>query len=61
MRWDEYSDIMTAKDLAKLLQVSKQAIYLNVKSGKLPHIKFGRNIRFIKDDVRRHVERRAHA
>ena len=61
MNWDDCSDVMTAKELAALLKVSRQSISNYVKKGDLPHIRFGQNLRFIKDDVRKHIERRAKA
>ena len=44
-------EVITAKEVSKLLKVSVWMIYELVKSGELPHFKVGRSVRFIKGDV----------
>ena len=42
---------LTADELAKELKISKWLVYELTKKDKLPHVKFGRTIRYYKNSV----------
>lgn len=44
-------EVMTAKSVAELLQVSTWLVYELVKQNEIPHFKVGRSVRFIKSEV----------
>jgi excisionase family DNA binding protein len=48
--------IMTAKEVADYLRVTKATIYRYLEDGKLPYFKMGRYIRIRREDVERFVE-----
>ena len=48
--------MLTIMDLAKLLRVSKNTAYNFVKSGKVPYVKVGHQIRVFRDDVMRYIQ-----
>ena len=48
--------MLTIMDVAKLLRVSKNTAYNFVKSGKVPYVKVGHQIRVFRDDVMRYIQ-----
>ena len=44
-------DILTSTEVAKILRVSKQTIYVLCREGKFPHFKVGNKLRFRKAEV----------
>jgi excisionase family DNA binding protein len=50
--------LLTAADVAKYLQCSRQAVYLWVELGRLPHLKLGRLVRFREDDLAEFLRQR---
>ena len=44
-------EILTAKDLAKALQISVKTIYSYVQRGIIPHMRIESNVRFSKHQV----------
>ena len=42
---------MTVDEVAKILRVSRQTIYVLCREGKLPHFKVGTKLRFKKHDI----------
>lgn len=44
-------EVMTAKEVAGLLQVSTWSVYELVKCGEIPHFKVGRSVRFVRGEV----------
>ena len=49
---DEYPEMMTVDDLAHYFRVSKNTAYAFIKSGKIPSVKVGRQIRIYREDCR---------
>lgn len=49
--------LMSLKDLAKYIGVSKATIYRYVKKGKLPAIQIGRLWKFRKETIKEFMER----
>ena len=46
---------LTAEEVAKLVGVSPQQIYMQVKLGKIPHFKIGHAIRFPANIINTHI------
>ena len=42
---------LTVEEVAKILRVSKQTIYVLCREGKIPHFKVGAKLRFKKADI----------
>jgi excisionase family DNA binding protein len=42
---------LTVDEVAKILRVSRQTIYVLCRDGKLPHFKVGNKLRFHKADI----------
>jgi excisionase family DNA binding protein len=42
---------LTVAEVAKILRVSKQTIYVLCREGKIPHYRIGDNVRFKKQDI----------
>jgi excisionase family DNA binding protein len=42
---------LTVDEVAKILRVSRQTIYVLCREGKLPHFKVGTKLRFKKSDI----------
>jgi excisionase family DNA binding protein len=53
--------LLDPKDAADLLTVRPSWVYEAVRSGKLPHIKVGRHLRFLRSDLERWVLDQRHA
>jgi excisionase family DNA binding protein len=51
-------EILTAKDLAKALQISVKTIYAYVQRGLIPYIRIESNVRFAKRDILAWLEKR---
>lgn len=47
----EPTRLLTVSDVAECLRCSRQAVYRWVESGEIPHLKIGRLVRFLPDDV----------
>jgi excisionase family DNA binding protein len=52
-------DILTAKDLAKALQISVKTIYAYVQRGLIPYIRIESNVRFSKHQVMQWLQERS--
>jgi excisionase family DNA binding protein len=52
-------EILTAKDLAKALQISVKTIFSYVQRGLIPYTRIQSNIRFSKHPVQRWLEERS--
>lgn len=50
-------EIMTVADVAVFLQVSDKAVYHLVAMRRIPHLKLGRSLRFLRSDVLSWLER----
>ena len=50
---DENTRLLSVPDLAEALKIPRSSIYELTKKGEIPHLKFGRHIRFDLDDVLR--------
>lgn len=48
--------MLTIMDIAKLLRVSKNTAYNFVKTGAVPSIKVGHQIRIYRDDILRYIQ-----
>lgn len=51
--------MLTAKELSEELKISKWLVYELTKQNKLPHIKFGRAIRYNKNSVIQYINNHA--
>lgn len=51
-------EMLTAKDLEALLQISVKTIYAYVQRGLIPYIRIESNVRFSKHQVERWLEQR---
>ena len=51
--------VLTVEELAKYLHVGRNTAYNLVKSGEIPSIKIGRQIRIASDDVYRYLHKGA--
>ena len=49
-------ELLTAGDVAKILRLSKKAIYEKCLRGELPCVKIGRNVRFLPSAISKFVE-----
>ena len=49
-------DLLTIKDVAKLLKIPSATIYKLVRTGKIPVYKIGKHYRFTKDGVDKWLE-----
>lgn len=50
--WDDFSDILTAEDVASLLKVNVATVRKHAMAGKLPGIHLGKEWRFDKTTLR---------
>ena len=51
MNIEDSDQVMTVQEVADFLQVHANTIYLMCKTKKIPHYRFGSNIRFVKKDI----------
>lgn len=49
--FEEYQDIVTIKDVRKMLKIGRALAYELVRSGKIPSMKIGRSFRIQKSKV----------
>ncbi len=49
--------LLTVAELAELLRVSEKAVYHLVAMRRIPHLKLGRSLRFVREDVDSWLER----
>jgi excisionase family DNA binding protein len=52
-------DMLTARDLEALLQISRKTIYAYVQRGLIPYVRIESNVRFSKHQVMRWLEERS--
>ncbi len=52
----EMEEILSPKEVSKLLKVSKPWPYVQVKRGLLPHYKMGKLLRFKRSDIEKFLE-----
>lgn len=45
------ASLLTADDVAASLGVSKDWIYAEVRAGRIPHVRLGRNVRFRAESI----------
>jgi len=45
------SEMLTAKEVAKMLKISPKTIYRYTAEGKIPYCKFESNVRFLKREI----------
>lgn len=45
------NDTLTAEEVAKILRVSKQTLYVLCRENKFPHFKVGNKLRFKRADI----------
>jgi excisionase family DNA binding protein len=57
--FDALPDILTAKELEKLLQVDRKTIYGYVQRGLIPYVRIESNVRFSKHQVLQWLEERS--
>lgn len=51
MEKKDYNIILTVKEVAELLNLKEQTVYLWANNGTLPCIKIGRAVRFRRDEI----------
>jgi len=56
MAGDTRIDVLTAQDVAAILQVNRNTVYGLAKAGVLPSYNVGRKLRFSLDDVQEYIE-----
>jgi excisionase family DNA binding protein len=56
-RFESLEELLSPKELSKLLKVSKPWPYIMVKRGLLPYYKMGKVIRFRLSDIEAFLER----
>ncbi len=56
MAGDPRIDVLTAQDVAAILQVNRNTVYGLAKAGVLPSYNVGRKLRFSLDDVQEYIE-----
>jgi excisionase family DNA binding protein len=47
--------LLTAEDVAELLRLPVSTIYDLARTGRLPHLRIGRALRFSRDDLEAHL------
>jgi excisionase family DNA binding protein len=55
--------LLTVKEVAEILQLSKYAIYQMVANDSIPHIKIGatnRSVRFDKEKIEKWINKKSH-
>lgn len=50
-------ELISPKELSKMLKVSKPWPYIMIKRGVIPHYKLGKTIRFKQRDIEAYLER----
>ena len=50
-----YDDVLTVKGLMDYLAIGKNTAYELLKSGKIKHIKIGRNYKILKESLREYL------
>ncbi len=53
---DDYDDLLSRKEVAKLLKISLVTVNKYKRAGKLPYSRLGRNIYFKKGDIMKALE-----
>ncbi len=53
--------LLTAEDVAKLLRLPASTVYDLARTGRLPHLKIGRALRFSRSDLEAHLAERCRA
>jgi excisionase family DNA binding protein len=51
----DLSPLLTAKETAKILSISKRSLWTLTNNGAIPHIRFGRSIRYDPSDLARWI------
>lgn len=51
-------ELLTAREVAEVMRVSKMTVYRLIKAGELPAIRVGRHLRIRHDDVLGYLDRR---
>ena len=60
MQREQKAELLTAEDIATMLKVKVQTVYLIARRGELEKVKLSRKcLRFRVDDVERFIERKA--
>ena len=49
--FEQYNDVVSVEELAKMLKIGRNTAYELVRSGRMPSIKIGRQIRVTKREV----------
>jgi excisionase family DNA binding protein len=54
-----HETLLTAKEAAQFLQIAEATLYRKAKSGEIPTLRFGRELRFRKTTLNRWLEQKA--
>lgn len=54
--FEEYQDIITVKELEKMLKIGRTLAYQLLRSGKIPSVKIGRGFRIRKEMVIKYLQ-----
>lgn len=53
--------LLTAEDVAELLRLPVSTVYDRARTGRLPHLRIGRALRFSQSDLEAHLAERCRA
>lgn len=59
MKWEDCSDLMTVDEAAKMARVGTKEIYKRARCKGFPALRFGKNIRILREEFRRWCESNA--
>ena len=59
-RSEKYFNLLTAKDMSSILNVSRSFAYMLMQSGELPTVQLGRSVRVRPQDLEEFLERNTH-
>lgn len=61
-RWDDFGDLLTVPQVAKILQVARSTAYLMADDGRIPTVRLGKRVvRVPKERLREQIEGRESA
>ena len=59
--FSQYGDVVTVEELAKMLKIGRNTAYELVRSGVIPSIRIGRQIRVSKQAIAAHLSQTGNA
>ena len=49
--------LLTAREVAEILRININSVYIWARAGRLPRVKVGDNVRFKEEDIERFINR----